>query len=150
MMLLAKNCVPHMRSAGGGAIVNVSSIAGLGGGHPTLLYPTAKAAVIGLTKAMAAHHGVDGIRVNCVAPGLAFTPMVESRGMSEDLREARRRSAPLAVEGNGWDVGSAVLYLASPAARWVTGVVLPVDGGISATIPIQTPPRAVLVEGSTA
>jgi len=142
MMLLAKFVVPHMERAGGGAIVNMASIAGLGGGHPTLLYPTAKGAVVSMTKAMAVHHGPQGIRVNCVAPGLVLTPMVESRGMSHEMREARRLAAPLPIEGSGWDVGEAVLYLAGPRARWVTGVVLPVDGGITATIPIRTPSRS--------
>jgi len=141
MMLLAKHVVPHMARAGGGAVVNVSSIAALGGGHPTLLYPTAKGAIVSMTKAMAAHHGPQGIRVNCVAPGLVLTPMVQSRGMSDELREARRLAAPLETEGTGWDVGEAVLYLAGPRGRWVTGVVLPVDGGITATLPIRTPPR---------
>lgn len=132
MMLMAKYCLPHMIAAGSGSIVNISSVAGLQGGTPTLLYPTSKAAVIGLTKAMATHHGRSGVRVNCVAPGMVYTPMVASRGMTEDIREARKRRSLLGTEGSGWDVGHAVRYLLSDEARWVTGVVFPVDAGASA------------------
>jgi NAD(P)-dependent dehydrogenase (short-subunit alcohol dehydrogenase family) len=81
---------------------------------------------------MAAHHAADGIRVNAVAPGMVYTPMVYAGGMSEDVRAARRNRSLLKVEGTGWDVGNAVLYLVSDEARWVTGIVLPVDAGASA------------------
>src|SRR5690606_25416315 len=66
MMLMAKFAIPAMRAAGRGAIINMASVAGFRGGHPSLLYPTAKGAVINLTRAMAAQHGTEGIRVNCV------------------------------------------------------------------------------------
>ena len=132
MMLMAKHAIPEMLKQGGGSIVNLSSVAGLRGGHPTLLYPTTKAAVIGLTRAMAAHHGPAGIRVNAIAPGMVYTPMVYSRGMSEEMREQRRKRSLLQTEGSGWDVGKAVVYLASDDARWVTGIVLPVDAGATA------------------
>jgi NAD(P)-dependent dehydrogenase (short-subunit alcohol dehydrogenase family) len=132
MMLMAKYAIPEMRKRGGGAIVNVASVAGLTGGHPSLLYPTSKGAVVNMTRAMAAHHGEEGIRVNCVAPGMVYTPMVYSRGMSDELRQARRKRSLLKTEGTGWDVGNAVLYLVSEEARWVTGVVLPVDAGATA------------------
>lgn len=132
MMLMAKYAIPEMRKLGGGSIVNIASVAGLLGGHPSLLYPTSKGAVVNMTRAMAAHHGTEGIRVNCVAPGMVYTPMVFSRGMSPELREARRRRSLLQTEGSGWDVGNAVLYLVSDEARWVTGVILPVDAGATA------------------
>ena len=132
MMLMAKYAIPEMRKVGGGAIVNIASVAGLAGGHPSLLYPTSKGAVINMTRAMAAHHGADGIRVNCVAPGMVYTPMVYSRGMSAEMRDARRERSLLKTEGTGWDVGNAVLYLVGDEARWVTGVVLPVDAGATA------------------
>jgi NAD(P)-dependent dehydrogenase (short-subunit alcohol dehydrogenase family) len=121
-----------MRKLGAGAIVNIASVAGLRGGHPSLLYPTSKGAVVQLTRAMAAHHGREGIRVNCIAPGMVYTPMVYTRGMTEEQRDARRRRSLLHVEGTGWDVGHAVVYLVSDAARWVTGAVLPVDAGWTA------------------
>ena len=132
MMLMAKYAIPAMRRSGGGAIVNIASVAGLAGGHPSLLYPTSKGAVVNLTRAMAAHHGEEGIRVNCIAPGMVYTPMVYSRGMAPEMREARRERSLLKTEGTGWDIGNAVLYLVSDEARWVTGVILPVDAGATA------------------
>lgn len=132
MMLMAKHAVPAMREVGAGSIVNIASYAGLFGGHPSLLYPTSKGAVVNMTRAMASHHAPDHIRVNCVAPGMVYTPMVRAEGMTEDLREARRNRSLLKTEGEGWDVGNAVLFLASDEARWITGVILPVDAGASA------------------
>ncbi len=107
-----------------------SCILGIGG-TPALLYPTSKGAVVNMTRAMAAHHGVEGIRVNCVAPGMVYTPMVAGR-MTPEVREQRRKRSLLQTEGSGWDVGQAVAYLASDEARWVTGVILPVDAGATA------------------
>jgi len=132
MVLMARCVIPEMRAAGGGAIVNLGSVAGLTGGHPNLLYPTSKGAVVQMTRAMAAHHGREGIRVNCVCPGMVYTPMVYARGMSDETRERRRRRSLLQTEGTGWDVANAVLYLASDEARWVTGMVLTVDAGATA------------------
>lgn len=131
MMLMAKYAIPEMRKLGRGAIVNIASVAGLIGGTPALLYPTSKGAVVNMTRAMAAHHGVEGIRVNCVAPGMVYTPMVAGR-MTPEVREQRRKRSLLQTEGSGWDVGQAVAYLASDEARWVTGVILPVDAGATA------------------
>jgi NAD(P)-dependent dehydrogenase (short-subunit alcohol dehydrogenase family) len=122
-----------MEAAGGGAIVNISSLSGLLGGYPGLLYPTSKGAVVNMTRAMAAHHGAAGIRVNCVAPGKVFTPLIEADGVTAEMREHRRKQSVLGTEGTGWDVGLAALFLASDEARWITGVVLPVDAGASAT-----------------
>lgn len=134
MMLMARYAIPEMRRQGAGAIVNIASVAGLRGGHTGLMYPTSKGAVVNMTRAMAAHHGPDGIRVNCIAPGMVYTPMVYARGngMSEELRDARRRRSLLQTEGTGWDVGNGVLYLVSDMARWVTGVIHPVDAGATA------------------
>jgi NAD(P)-dependent dehydrogenase (short-subunit alcohol dehydrogenase family) len=141
VMLMSKYAIPEMRRSGGGAIVNLGSVAGLVGGHPNLLYATTKGAVVQMTRAMAAHHGPDGIRVNCVAPGMVYTPMVYAAGMTPELREARRLRSLLRTEGTAWDVAAAVLYLVSDEARWVTGVVLPVDAGATAgmgSLPVPT------------
>jgi NAD(P)-dependent dehydrogenase (short-subunit alcohol dehydrogenase family) len=132
MMLMAKYAIPEMRKRGGGAIVNIASVAGITGGHPHLFYPTSKGAVVQLTRAMAAQHGSEGIRVNCIAPGMVYTPMVYAGGMSPELREQRRQRSLLKTEGTGWDVGNGVLYLVSDEARWVTGIVLPIDAGATA------------------
>ena len=128
MFLVGKFAIPAMRRAGGGAIVNVSSISAL---RPRGLtaYTVSKAAVIGLTKAMAVDHGRDGVRVNCVAPGPVYTPMVYARGMTDAARDTRRRASVLGVEGTGWDIGQAVRFLLSVQARFITGQVLVVDGG---------------------
>lgn len=88
------------------------------GGHPSLLYPTTKGAIIQMTRAMAAHHGQEGIRVNCVAPGMVYTPMVRGRGMTDEMRKARIGQNLMKKEGTGWDVGHGVaLEFSSPHSR---------------------------------
>ncbi len=132
MVMMAKYAIPEMKKAGGGAIVNLASVAGLRGGNPNIFYTTSKGAIVQMTRAMAAHHGRDGIRVNCIAPGMVYTPMVYAAGMTPEVRDARRRRSLLQTEGTGWDIGNGVLYLVSDEARWVTGVILPVDAGATA------------------
>lgn len=131
MVLTSRYVIPHLRSQGRGAIVNMSSVSGLLGGNPSLLYPTTKGAIIQMTRAMAAQHGHENIRVNCVAPGMVFTPMVKGRGMTEEMRQARVRQNLMKQEGDAWDVGYAVLFLCSREAKWITGLIMPVDGGVS-------------------
>jgi len=132
MFLMSKHVIPHMQEEGGGSIVNISSISAL---RPRGLtaYSASKGAIISLTRAMAIDHADDGIRVNCVAPGPMYTPMVSSGGMSKEAREQRRLSSPLSIEGSGWDIGQAVAFLASEWARYITGQVLVVDGGVTLT-----------------
>ena len=133
MMLTAKYAIPAMIAGGhGGAIVNLASFAGLFGGHPGLLYPTSKGAVVNMTRAMAAHHAADGIRVNAVAPGMVYTPMVYADGMTAEVRAGRKNRSLLKTEGTAWDVAHGVLYLVTEDSRWVTGIILPVDAGASA------------------
>jgi len=137
MFLVSKHAIPAMvRTAGRGAIVNISSISAL---RPRGLtaYTTTKAAIIGLTRAMATDHAKANIRVNCVAPGPVYTPMVYGRGMSEKAREQRRRASALGIEGTGWDIGFAVRFLLSDHARYITGQTLVVDGGVT----LQAPER---------
>ena len=134
IVMASKFAVPRMIEAGGGSIINISSIAGLRA-HSSTPYTASKAAVIGLTISMAADHGPDGIRTNCIAPGLVYTPMVAPR-MDDDLRQVRSSSAPLRTEGTAWDIGNAALFLASDEARWINGVILPVDAGLVATSPV--------------
>ena len=134
IVLASRYAIPSMiETAGGGSIINISSIAGLRA-HSSTPYTTSKAAVIGLTMSMAADHGHDNIRVNCIAPGLVYTPMVAPR-MDDTLREHRKNATPLGTEGTAWDIAAAALYLASDDARWVTGVVLPVDAGLTLVTP---------------
>jgi len=139
MFLLSKYAIPAMiKTAKGGAIVNISSISAL---RPRGLttYTTSKAAVIGLTQAMAVDHGRDNIRVNCICPGPLYTPMVYARGdgMSETARAQRANASVLKIEGTGWDVGHAVKFLLSDHARYITGQILVVDGGVT----LQAPER---------
>jgi NAD(P)-dependent dehydrogenase (short-subunit alcohol dehydrogenase family) len=143
MMLMAKHAIPEMRKRGAGAIVNIASIDGLRGGNPSLFYSTSKGAVVNMTRSMAAHHGPEGIRVNCIAPGYVYTPMVYARGMEPELREARRKNTLLQTEGTGWDVGNGVVYLVSDQSAWVTGIILSIDAGsMAGTVGNTTPPRA--------
>jgi NAD(P)-dependent dehydrogenase (short-subunit alcohol dehydrogenase family) len=137
MFLASKAAIPEIiRTAQGGAIVNISSISAL---RPRGLttYSTSKGAVIALTKAMAVDHGPEGIRVNCVAPGPVYTPMVYERGMSEAVRDQRRRASVLGIEGTGWDIGNAVRFLLSNHARYINGQVLVVDGGATLVGPAR-------------
>lgn len=129
MFLASRHAIPAMiKTAGAGAIVNVASIAALRPRGMTA-YSTSKGAVIALTRAMAVDHGPQSIRVNCVAPGPVYTPMVAAGGMSPAARERRRQASVLGMEGSGWDVGCAVRFLLSNDARFITGQTLVVDGG---------------------
>jgi NAD(P)-dependent dehydrogenase (short-subunit alcohol dehydrogenase family) len=134
MFQASKHAIPAMIRSGGGAIVNVSSISAL---RPRGLtaYSASKGAVIALTRAMAVDHGRDGIRVNCIAPGPVYTPMVYQRGMSERARDRRRAASVLGIEGTGWDIGHAVRFLLSNHARYITGHTLVVDGGATLSGP---------------
>jgi NAD(P)-dependent dehydrogenase (short-subunit alcohol dehydrogenase family) len=137
MFLLSKHAIPAMiKTAKGGAIVNISSISAL---RPRGLttYSASKGAVIALSKAMAVDHGPDGIRVNCIAPGPMYTPMVYARGMTPAARDQRRRASVLAREGTGWDIGQAARFLLSGHARYITGQLLVVDGGATLVGPAR-------------
>ena len=134
MLLTCKHVLPVMRQQGAGSIVNISSMASVLS-TPVLAYKVSKAGVNALTQQIAAGNARHGIRCNAVLPGLMYTPMAidawaERAGIP--LEEAvRRRDAlvPMGTMGTAWDVANAVLYLASDEASFVTGVLLPVDGG---------------------
>lgn len=137
MALASKYAIPAMISSGdGGSIVNISSISAL---RPRGLtpYSASKGAVIALSRAMAIDHAADGIRVNCVAPGPVYTPHVASGGMDDETRERRKNASPLKIEGTAWDVAYASLFFASDEARYVTGVTMPVDGGVTVSSPAR-------------
>jgi NAD(P)-dependent dehydrogenase (short-subunit alcohol dehydrogenase family) len=133
MLLMSRFAIPRMREVGGGSIVNLSSLAGTLT-HPRPAYAATKGAVLSLTRSMAMTHGPEGIRVNAVAPGTVYTPMVQVEALTEEARAARAAIVPLRREGTGWDVGEAVVYLAGNRSRWVTGTTLVVDGGFSADL----------------
>ena len=130
MLLATQTAVPALERRGGGAVTCVSSIAALRG-YGRTAYAAAKAGVLGFVVSVANQLAPTGIRVNAIAPGMVWTPMVEDLG--SEMRERRRKASPLGVEGTAWDVGWAAVYLASDEARWVTGQTLVVDGGVTLT-----------------
>jgi len=130
MLLTTQAAVPALERRGGGSIICISSVAGLRG-YGRTAYAAAKAGVIGFVTSVAVQLGPRGIRVNAIAPGTVWTPMVEDLG--PEARERRRRATPLGTEGTAWDVGWGAVYLASEESRWVTGQVLVIDAGLTAT-----------------
>ena len=130
MLLATQAAARPMVERGRGSIICVSSVAAMRG-HGRTAYAAAKAGAIGFVRTCAAQLGPKGVRVNAIAPGMVWTPMVESVG--PELREKRRKATPLGIEGEGWDVAWAAVYLASEEARWVTGQTLVVDGGLTLT-----------------
>jgi NAD(P)-dependent dehydrogenase (short-subunit alcohol dehydrogenase family) len=136
MVFISKYAVPEMIKNGSGSIINVSSVDGIRAGQTkNIPYTASKGGVISITRAMAVHHGRQNIRVNCIAPGLLHAPF--SLNNSDKFRELRRKASPLGIEGVAEDIAWASVYLASDEARWVSGVVLPVDGGLLAASPIS-------------
>ncbi len=125
LMLTSKYAIPRITESGGGSIINLSSVGGLrGGAGARISYHTSKAGVIGLTTMMAAQHGRDKVRVNCIVPGSINTVMLPNEEGSRSVM-----STPLGTVGTAWDIAWAGLFLASDEARWITGVSLPVDAG---------------------
>ena len=133
---LCKAAIPIMIERGGGAIVNISSISALRGqGGANTAYATTKASMLGLTIDLADAFGTNGIRVNCIAPGIINTPQraaVIRAGGHDPADFDLSQKTSLGIEGDAWDVARAVLFLAGPDGRYVTGVLLPVDGGVTA------------------
>jgi NAD(P)-dependent dehydrogenase (short-subunit alcohol dehydrogenase family) len=131
--LLSREVVPHMIRNGGGSIINIGSGWSLKGGPRAASYCAAKGGVVNLTRAMAIDHGKNNILVNCVCPGDVDTPMLASEcaQLGEDVQAFMREAAnrPLGRVGTTDDIANAVLFLASPMARWITGAALVVDGG---------------------
>jgi NAD(P)-dependent dehydrogenase (short-subunit alcohol dehydrogenase family) len=126
-----KFAVPAMRQRGGGAIVNISSVAGLTGSTGSTAYHGTKGAVRLLTKAAAVQYGPEKIRVNSVHPGIIATQMIDI--IPKELRQRFAGSVPLRREGTAEDVARVVLFLASDDASYVTGAEFVVDGGLTAT-----------------
>ena len=131
--LCCKHAIPSMRERGGGAIVNLASVAGLVGLRSRAAYCASKGAVIALTRALAVDHVRDGIRVNAVCPGTVDSPWVQRlvRDAGEDI-DALRARQPMGRLGTPEEIAGSVLYLASDAAAFVTGSALVIDGGLTA------------------
>ncbi|MDE8344458.1 MAG: glucose 1-dehydrogenase [Acidocella sp.] len=131
---LCRAVVPVMAAQKSGVIVNVASDWGLVGAHDALAYGTSKGAVVQLTRSMAADHARQGIRVNAVCPGDTDTAMLrgDSRAADEERFAAMAEAIPLGRIGQPRDVAAAIAFLASDDAAFITGAMLPVDGGNSA------------------
>lgn len=140
MWLTIKAAIPVMREQGGGAIVNISSLAGIAGGNQ-VAYEVSKAAVNRLTTSVAQSNAAKGVRCNAIMPGLMDTPMAvagiaQASGQEQEaVRAARNARVPLGGKmGNAWDTAYAALFLASDEAGFITGAILPVDGGMGSRI----------------
>jgi NAD(P)-dependent dehydrogenase (short-subunit alcohol dehydrogenase family) len=135
--ITCKHVLPHMLACRSGAIVNVSSIAAIRyTGYPYAAYYAAKAAVNNFTMGIALQYAKDGIRANAIMPGLMNTPLIFQQisgqyASAEEMVAARDAACPMGRMGTAWDIAHAALFLASDEAQYVTGVSLPVDGGLS-------------------
>jgi NAD(P)-dependent dehydrogenase (short-subunit alcohol dehydrogenase family) len=140
MWRTCKHVVPVMRQQGSGAIICVSSIAAVAAAGTLTAYKISKAGVNALVQSLATTNARHGIRVNGIMPGLIDTPMgvdqpAGAQGVArEALAAARAKMVPLGHQGTAWDVANAALFLASDESGFITGVVLPVDGGQTAMV----------------
>ncbi len=162
VMLGTREAARHMAAAGGGSIINVSSIGGIQAGPGVMTYRASKAAVLHFSKSVAIELAYYDIRVNCIAPGSIPTPILASSAAKANMsreateefvrvsRERMRANRPLNREGTPDDVAEAALYFASDRSGYVTGTVLPVDGGTSAGLVIPRPPKSAAVQSSGA
>ncbi|MBO51990.1 MAG: 3-oxoacyl-ACP reductase [Planctomycetaceae bacterium] len=139
MFLTCKYVLPVMEAQGGGAIVNIASIAGIRYlGIPYVSYSATKGGVLQLTQSVALEYAEKGVRVNSILPGLMNTPMiveplkgVYADGDVDKMIEMRNEQVPMKTMGDAWDVAHAALFLASDEARYITGTQLVVDGGLT-------------------
>ena len=139
--LTMKHVIPLMIVQGGGSIINISSVAGARWtGVPYSSYYASKAALLHLTRTTAVEYASKRVRVNAILPGLMQTPMVEhsaglaqsyAHGNVEEMWRVRAAQVPMGIGGEAWDVANGVVYLASDEAKYVTGIELVIDGGVS-------------------
>jgi NAD(P)-dependent dehydrogenase (short-subunit alcohol dehydrogenase family) len=147
VMVGTQQAARHMADNGGGSIINLTSIGGLQAGRSVISYRASKAGMIQMTKSVAIDLAEYGVRVNCIAPGniptgLLASAMASGNGKADGqvaaIRAAMAISKPLRREGTPADVAEAALYLASGRSDYVTGIVLPVDGGSTAGTPFKS------------
>jgi NAD(P)-dependent dehydrogenase (short-subunit alcohol dehydrogenase family) len=133
--LTCKYVVPHMLKHGKGSIVNVSSMASVRYSYPYVSYQASKAGLNQLTQSVAMQFARQGIRANAIMPGMIDTPLIYKQiaGQYESdkaMRAARDAKTPMGKQGTAWDIANAALFLASDSSAYITGVCLPVDGGL--------------------
>lgn len=128
VFICSKAVAGYMKLSGGGSIINTSSVVSIYGQGLGCMYPASKAAVNGLTRSLSRELGKDGIRVNAVAPGVTRTDMVAA--LPEQMVAPLLQKIPLARMGEAEDIANAVVFLASDLASYITGAVIPVDGGV--------------------
>jgi NAD(P)-dependent dehydrogenase (short-subunit alcohol dehydrogenase family) len=135
MFMTCKHVLPHFIAQKSGCIINISSTASLAA-RPSLTYKTSKGAVNTMTQHIAMENAIHGVRANAILPGLIDTPMAivrraQERGVAKDVIRAEREAlVPMRRMGTAWDVANAAVFLASDEAAYITGVLLPVDGGL--------------------
>lgn len=127
-----KFAIPHLRRAGGGAIVNTASISGLFGDYGLVAYNAAKGGVVNLTRTVAIDHARENIRVNCVCPGPIETPMLTPVLAMPSALEEYCKVVPMGRVGQPEEIAAAVAFLASNDASYITGTAITVDGGVTA------------------
>ncbi len=149
MFLACRAVLPHMVEQESGSIINISSIAGIRWtGVATTVYSASKAAVVALSQQIALQFAAKGVRCNAILPGLMDTPLIyRAHGHTDEvgggdvrrMLEARASRVPMKRQGTGWDTAYASLFLASDESRFITGVALPVDGGMTISCAGPTP-----------
>jgi len=132
VFLGTKAAVPAMQRAGGGSIINISSICGIVGSHANAAYHASKGAVRIFSKAAAIQYAPERIRVNSVHPGFVDTPMTAPGHSNPEVARKRMEATPLGRFGTPYDIAAGCLYLASDESSWVTGTELVIDGGMTA------------------
>lgn len=138
--LTCKAVLPIMERQGGGAIINISSLASIRWtGYPYVSYYASKAALNHFTRAIAVEYAAKGIRANAILPGVMDTPHIQKQisgyyGSADEMKAKRDALSPMKRQGDGWDIAWASVFLASDEAKYITGIELPVDGGLHITV----------------
>jgi NAD(P)-dependent dehydrogenase (short-subunit alcohol dehydrogenase family) len=146
-MFGCKHAIPHMLASGRGSIINTSSASGVSGELLSTAYGASKAAINQLTRAIATQYGRHGVRCNAVVPGLIKVDRPPGRGLPDKVRQTLKRHQLLPYPGEANDVANAVAFLASDDAKFITGHLLVVDGGLTAHHPYYADMLDVLEGG---
>lgn len=128
----AKAAIPLMRKRGGGVIINTASISGMAGDYSFAAYNAAKAGVINYTRSLAIDHAREGIRANAVCPGPVDTPIISGINAMQGIRQAWDDAVPLGRFARPEEIANVVAFIASDEASYLTGAIIPVDGGVTA------------------